>query len=760
MNGRHMVAAALLLLGVGAGVTGFNLLMLRGRLEREHGLDQSMTRLAEAETGLDADMLRVAALQVQDYDGVVRTTHRLEAARRALERSSRDEDDAALDETAQAYGAALSDKLELVENLKSTTAFLRNQIAYVPFAVDRAIAADHLSIGQTRLLGDVSAQMLVYHVTGGEQARLRLLALLREVRALSGHPDITAIADLVEVYARQRAGLSQLMRAYDHSGSAARLERWRELFAQRHERSEIRVLWLGGSLAMFCLALLAALGGSMVQLYRARVSAQAATHRLTDAIETMQGALALYDGDRRLVLCNRQCADFFPPLAGKMRPGALYDDLLAELEGSGFLKDAADQPRGPDKSSWVQRTADGRCYLFSHAPMADGGFLRLTTDLTEQKQAEDELLRLFTAVEQSPAAILITDVSGVIRYVNPWFCRVSGYAAGEVVGQTPRLLKSGMVSEAVYGDLWRTISGGGVWTGELCNRRKNGDFFWENVSISPVRNDQDEIISYVGVKSDITEQKRLADQQRQVVLELERSNAELEQFAYVVSHDLREPLRMVSSYVSLLARRYGERLDTEAMEFIAFAKDGARRMDKLILDLLDYSRIGRVSQPFEPVSMADVLAETRLNLEAVIELAAARVSIADDLPTVLGSRSELVRLMQNLLGNAIKYRAPDRPPEIAVSAWRDGALWCFEVKDNGIGIAPDYAERVFGIFQRLHARDEYEGTGIGLAVCRKIVHHHGGRIWLDTTPAEGPGCRFRFTLPVGLEDVTPGAEKV
>ncbi|OIQ92367.1 phytochrome-like protein cph1 [mine drainage metagenome] len=760
MNGRHVAAVVLLVLGVGAGANGLALSRLRGQLEREHGLDMAMTRLADAETGLDADMLRVSSLQMQEYDGVVRTTHRLEAARRGLQEPLRAVGDAGLERAAQAYGDVLTVKMGLMEALKSTCAVLRNQIAYVPFAVERIIARDHPPPGMARRLSALASQMLVYHITGAAPAGVRLLALLEAVQTGAAGSEVAALTGQVRVYARQRAELERLMQAYDQSGSGPRLEQWRRLFAARHERTETRIMWVGTSLTLFCIALLAALGASMLQQGRARAAAQAATRHLTDAVETMQGALALYDHDRRLVLCNRQCLTFFPPLAGHMRPGALFDDLVRELDRSAFLKEPVEQLTALNKPSWVQHTADGRSYLFSHARLADGGFLRLATDITEQKKAEAELLRLFTAVEQSPAAILITDVSGAIQYVNPWFCRVSGYEAGEVMGQSPRILKSGLVADAVYGELWRTISGGAVWTGELCNRRKNGELYWEAVSISPVRNDQGEIISYVGVKSDITEQKRQADRQRQVVLELERSNAELEQFAYVVSHDLREPLRMVSSYVSLLARRYGERLDAEAMEFIAFAKDGARRMDKLILDLLDYSRIGRVSQPFEPVAMDEVLREALLNLDAVIDLAGARVQVEKDLPAVMGSRSELVRLLQNLLGNAIKYRAPDRRPEIAVSAWEADGQWYFEVRDNGIGIAADYAERVFGIFQRLHARDEYEGTGIGLAVCRKIVHHHGGRIWLETSPSAAPGCRFRFTLPAGLQDVAPAAEKV
>jgi signal transduction histidine kinase len=210
--------------------------------------------------------------------------------------------------------------------------------------------------------------------------------------------------------------------------------------------------------------------------------------------------------------------------------------------------------------------------------------------------------------------------------------------------------------------------------------------------------------------------------------ELKLSNAELEQFAYVASHDLREPLRMVSSFVSLLERRYADKLDAEGHEFIAFAKDGAERMNQLILDLLEFSRVGRSLEAPQSVNLTDAAREAASNLGMLIEDNGARVTVVDDMPDIFGVRSEWVRLFQNLIGNAIKYRAPSRPPEVAVTWRRDASSLVISVADNGIGIDPIYAERIFGLFQRLHTRDHYEGTGIGLAVCKKIVEQGGGKI--------------------------------
>ncbi|EME72013.1 signal transduction histidine kinase [Paramagnetospirillum caucaseum] len=225
---------------------------------------------------------------------------------------------------------------------------------------------------------------------------------------------------------------------------------------------------------------------------------------------------------------------------------------------------------------------------------------------------------------------------------------------------------------------------------------------------------------------------------------LAQSNAELEQFAYAASHDMREPLRMISSYLGLLGRRYGACLDQDGHEFLAFAKDGATRLDRMILGLLDYSRIGRTSRPREPVPLTDVLAEAVTNLQVAIEAAQACVNIPTPLPQVLGHREELVRLFQNLIANAVKYCSPERTSAVTITAERDDTRWRISVADNGIGIAPENHDRVFGIFQRLHGVD-VEGAGIGLASCKKIVQHHDGNIWVEGE--QGKGCTIVLTLP-------------
>ncbi|MFD0420935.1 sensor histidine kinase [Streptomyces parvus] len=234
--------------------------------------------------------------------------------------------------------------------------------------------------------------------------------------------------------------------------------------------------------------------------------------------------------------------------------------------------------------------------------------------------------------------------------------------------------------------------------------------------------------------------------------ELRRSNAELEQFAYVASHDLQEPLRKVASFCQLLEKRYGTELDDRGKQYIAFAVDGAKRMQVLINDLLTFSRVGRVQESWKPVDLGRSLDRALGNLATAVEESGATVERHGELPELVGDATALTMVWQNLIGNAVKFRREGVPCRIVVDCVREDENWHLTVSDNGIGIAPEFADKVFVIFQRLHARDEYDGTGIGLALCRKIVEFHGGRIWLEPEPGEG--TRIHFTLPVAPEAPT------
>ncbi|WP_329550859.1 sensor histidine kinase [Streptomyces sp. NBC_00696] len=258
--------------------------------------------------------------------------------------------------------------------------------------------------------------------------------------------------------------------------------------------------------------------------------------------------------------------------------------------------------------------------------------------------------------------------------------------------------------------------------------------------------DQEEILS-----------RQTAELDAQAV-ELRRSNAELEQFAYVASHDLQEPLRKVASFCQLLEKRYGDKLDDRGLQYIDFAVDGAKRMQVLINDLLTFSRVGRLDDTREKVALGSTLDKALRNLAAAVEESGARIDRPETLPDIVGDPTLLTMLWQNLVGNALKFRHPDRAPHVSVTCDADPespGMWRLSVGDNGIGIPEEFTDKVFVIFQRLHSRDAYGGTGIGLALCKKIVEHHGGRIWIESTVGEG--TRFCFTLP-SAEEATDASD--
>lgn len=363
----------------------------------------------------------------------------------------------------------------------------------------------------------------------------------------------------------------------------------------------------------------------------------------------------------------------------------------------------------------------------------------------EQARREAELI-LSTAGE----GICGTDTGGRITFMNPAARIMLGWEHEDPIGQdlhannhhthsdgspyaaedcpVGRTLDDGETREALGETFWRT----------------NGPSFPVDFIVTAIR-ENGKIKGAVLVFRDISE--RLASEQALTAqaTELSRSNADLEQFAYVASHDLREPLRQVASFVSLLERRYAPTLDDDARDYIAYAREGAKRMDRLIIDLLEFSRIGHRSLPVEKVDLAGVIDEAVANLNTVIVESGAQVNRTPDLPVLPVIRDDMVRLFQNLIGNAVKYRHPERTPIVRISAKEGADGWIVSITDNGLGIDPQFSERIFGIFQRLHTRDKFEGTGIGLAIAKKIVERAGGKIWVE--PAEGGGSIFQVQLP-------------
>ena len=363
------------------------------------------------------------------------------------------------------------------------------------------------------------------------------------------------------------------------------------------------------------------------------------------------------------------------------------------------------------------------------------------SDITERKQTEEKYRTLFNSIDEGYCTIevLFDESDKPIDYrfleLNPSFVKQTGIqnALGKRIREIAPL----------HEEYWFEIYGKIALTGEPARFEHFAAQLhrWFDVYAFRVGTPREGKVSVLF--RDITKRKEAEALLLQKVEELNRSNKELGQFAYVASHDLQEPLRMVASYTQLLSRRYKGKLDSDADEFIAFAADGASRMQRLIQDLLTYSRVGTKEKDLRDTSSEETLQQALVNLRGAIEESGAVVT-HDPLPTVLADEMQLIQLFQNLVGNAIKYQNPGVPRVHISAAKNGGEKWIFSVQDNGLGIDSQYFERIFGMFQRLHKREEFSGTGIGLAICKKIVERHGGSISVESQPGEG--STFRFAL--------------
>ncbi|MCX5726256.1 MAG: PAS domain S-box protein [Candidatus Saganbacteria bacterium] len=368
--------------------------------------------------------------------------------------------------------------------------------------------------------------------------------------------------------------------------------------------------------------------------------------------------------------------------------------------------------------------------------------LGIARDITERKLAEKKLMeseeRWRSLVADAPNIIMITDTDGKISFMNRPF---PGYSMEQVAGES---MYDFVAPE--HHDLVKEINGNVIKTAaaseyQVSGTGPKGQSLWYDIYVGPLLLNG-KVAALTSIITDITERKWIEEEIGRYATELKRSNEDLQQFAYVASHDLQEPLRTIVSFIELLERRYKGKLDAEADEFISFVTSGASRMQQLILDLLTFSRVQTKGKELMPTDTSKVLKQTLEILHASLESNKAVVT-NDPLPTVIADESQLIQLFQNLLGNAIKFHGKE-PPRVHISARLEGERFVFSFRDNGIGIDPQYFDRLFQVFQRLHTKEEYAGTGIGLAVCKKIVVRHGGKIWLESKPGEG--TTFYFTL--------------
>lgn len=343
------------------------------------------------------------------------------------------------------------------------------------------------------------------------------------------------------------------------------------------------------------------------------------------------------------------------------------------------------------------------------------------------------------------AIVAITDRKGKIIHVNDKFCKISKYSKEELLGQDHRIINSGYHPKSFFTEMWQTIKKGISWEGEVCNRAKDGSYYWVNTTIVPFLDDQGEPYQYVSIRYEITQRKLAEEKLKKYAAKLEISNRELQDFASVAAHDLQEPLRKIEVFSERLATRHESSFSEEGRAYLERMKKAASRMRKLIEDLLTYSRVASKAESFKMTDLNRIVKEVVSDLEVTIEQSEAEIKVSL-LPIIEADPAQMRQLFQNLISNALKFHKESQPPKIVISAVVENDFCELRVIDNGIGFDEKYLDRIFTIFQRLHGRTEYEGTGVGLAVVRRISDRHGGSVTATSSPGEG-AC-FTVRLPV------------
>jgi PAS domain S-box-containing protein len=479
-------------------------------------------------------------------------------------------------------------------------------------------------------------------------------------------------------------------------------------------------------------------------------------------LEAAPDAMVVVNSSGEIALLNVQAEKQFgyrrDELLGQKVKNIIPDGFAERLvaDGTRTAAEALAQQIGTG-IELIGRRKDGSTFpieiMLSPLESAEGILVTAAIrDITERKRVEDSLrnseesFRLMASGIKDYANVML-DPEGLVVSWNEGAERIKGYRAEEIIGQPfSRFYPAEDIQNGKPAMELARARESGTFEDEGWRVRKDGTRFLAKVVITALRDENGRLRGFGKITRDITELKESEEHLGKTMAELKRSNDELEQFAYVASHDLQEPLRMVASYTQLLAQRYKGRLDSDADEFIAYAVDGCNRMQGLIQDLLSYSRAGSSKKAMHRTSCEDALALAVKNLQATIEASNAIVD-HDPLPAINTDGAQLIQVFQNLIANAIKYRGAE-VPHIHISATRKaGKEWIFSVRDNGMGIEPQYFDRIFVLFQRLHGQKEYQGTGIGLAMCKKIVDRLGGRIWVESELTKG--STFYFALPAG-----------
>lgn len=469
-------------------------------------------------------------------------------------------------------------------------------------------------------------------------------------------------------------------------------------------------------------------------------------------LKSMRDSLISLDKDWRYVFVNDKAVR----MMGKSREeliGKTFWELFPDTAGTVIESEIRRSMTNREKTSFEAYYQPFDLWLSINVFPYEDELLVYFTNITRFKRAEESLHSLLKEVSDYKHAldessiVAITDATGIITHANDNFCKISKYTRGELVGQDHRLINSGYHGKEFFHELWYTISNGNVWRGELKNRARDGSAYWVDTTIVPFLDEAGKPYQYVAIRSDITRRKQAEGELLELNRDLERRvkdrTEELEAFSYSISHDLRAPLRAINSYAKIIEEDYSNTFDNEGNRLLGIVQENARKMGTLIDDLLAFSRLGGKELRKSEVDMMALTEQVCSELVKTVVKKPA-IEIRHMLP-VKADKTLMGQVLVNLISNAIKYSGKKENPQIVINSERSNHYIIYSVEDNGTGFNMEYASKLFGVFQRLHSEMEFEGTGVGLAIVKRIVYKHGGSVWAESE--EGNGAKFYFSLP-------------
>ncbi|HEY9079891.1 DAHL domain-containing protein [Magnetovibrio sp.] len=733
-------------------------------LDRHSAAAQDLLHLKQLDTQLDEQTLKAVSLQLMHYDSIVGTVARMKELNEKLHNPTTGLYgliSPALNKQLNIFKSYMQTKFDLVESVKSRTAIVRNTINYLPLEIARITAHRHdpQTVDMHRLL----SALLFHNITQSENSRLEILDIIDDLKnANLTATDRVAIDKVLVHVAANLSANDDIAKSMTRLTQLPTTETLDDIY-ETHMTFTVERIRNANTfrvvLLVLTLILFAGLAFALMRLRKAHDLSERTSRQFRDAAQSIGEGFAFFDAEGRLSFWNATFEKLHADIGDALTRGVtfvdfqqtclernIYEDLVFDEDaGNDAMRQALGHP-------YIIKFGDGSWILASDSPMADGGTASVRIDITATKHAEEQLRKLSRAVEQSPASVMITDTQGIITYVNPKFEDATGYSANEAIGQRPQLISSGEKNTEEYEQLWKTITSGGEWRGEFHNKRKDGTLFWEYASISPIKNERGEITSYVAVKEDITDRKKVISELMTAKEQAEMASHAKTQFLANMSHELRTPLNAIIGFSEMIKEQmFGPIGNDNYVEYSSNILTSGQHLLGVINDILDVSRIetGTMVIRDEHIDIVE-LCHTCLDMvkpQAEFAKLALHGTVQDDLPKLHGDAVRMKQVILNLLSNAIKFTPQGGKIDFIAHREEDGAL-ALIVRDSGYGIPENKRQSILEPFEQvsdIYTRN-HEGSGMGLFLVNSFVTLHGGSLEIDSEIDTGTTVTVRFPI--------------